>query len=406
MSESAANAEVNGRRGRVGQLLGLALGHALNDGYVNFIAPLWPQIRERFALSMTDIGAITFWWGLTTNFGQPIFGYLTDRWRPRQLVVVATLISTFFFSFIGYMQTLPGFIAFLVLGGMGVALYHPRGGALAVAVSGSRRALGMGVFGAGGAIGYALGYLGSPYLHNLTGDMKGLAYAAPVGLIGAVVLFIINAEGRIAAQKAAFSFRKHMAPYVGRVLPLMVVMVLRSAAVVAFGNFIPLMLDAQGWDLTKGGHAGFYFISGGAIGGLIGGHISDRLGRRGITIFTLLISPPFLYYALKAAALPSLGWFYVLLFAAGFVMRGAEPTNITHTQEMLPQGASLAASLGMGGAWGFAGLVAPIVGRVSDSFGVAYALSWVVWVPVAAAVAAVFIPRGDTHRGPGASPQV
>ena len=75
---------VQSRRTRIGQLLGLAFGHALNDGYVNFIAPLWPQIKLKFALSNSDIGAITFWWGLTTNFGQPLFGYLTDRRRPHR----------------------------------------------------------------------------------------------------------------------------------------------------------------------------------------------------------------------------------------------------------------------------------------------------------------------------------
>lgn len=384
---------VQSRRTRIGQLLGLAFGHALNDGYVNFIAPLWPQIKLKFALSNSDIGAITFWWGLTTNFGQPLFGYLTDRRRPRRLVVVATLISTVFFSLIGFAESLPLFIVFLVLGGMGVSLYHPRGGALAVAVSGGRRALGMGIFGAGGAIGFALGYLCAPYLHDLTGNLMGLVYAAPVGIVGAGILYLINAEARIDQQAAGFSIRRDLLPYLGRLTPLLVVMVLRSSAVVAFANFIPLMLAAQGRTLVEGGHAGFYFVAGGAIGGMIGGHISDRLGRRGITIVTLLISPPFLYYALQAAGAPTLHAFFALLFAAGLIIRGAEPTNVTHTQEMLPRGASLAASLGMGGAWGAAGLIAPVVGRVADLHSVQYALGWVVWIPVIAAAAAWFIPR-------------
>lgn len=372
------------------------MGHALNDAYVNFIAPLWPQIKAKFILTNSDIGMITFWWGLTTNFGQPIFGYLTDRWRPRRLVVIATLISTVFFSFIGYAQSLSMFIVFLVLGGVGVALYHPRGAALANTVSGARRALGMGVFGAGGAIGFAIGYLCSPYLHDLAGSMKGLVYAAPVGIIGALVLLFVDVEARIETQATAFSFRRHVMPYIGKILPLFAVMTLRSSAVVAFANFIPLMLAAQGRELIAGGHAGFYFVAGGAIGGMLGGHISDRLGRRGITIVTLLASPPLLYYALQAAALPSLSLFFALLFAAGFVSRGAEPTNITHTQELLPQGASLAASIGMGGAWGVAGSIAPLVGKLADQHGVEYALGWVVWIPVLGAMAAIFIHRDQT----------
>lgn len=397
MPETEPQAPPLERNARLGQLAGLSLGHTLNDGYVNFVAPLWPQVRQTFGLSNSGIGTIIFWWGLTTNFGQPIFGYLTDRWRPKRLLVVATLISTLFFSFIGYAQSLPVFIAFLIFGGMGVALYHPRAGALAVAVSGRHRALGMGIFSAGGAIGFAVGYLCSPYLHSLTGDMRGLMYAVPVGLVGAVVLFFINAEGRVQPRQAVFHLREHFLPYLPQIAPLMAVMVMRSAAVTAFANFIPQMLSDQGKELIAGGHAGFYFVAGGAIGGMVGGHISDRLGRRGITIVTLLISPPFLYYALRASELPSLTLFFALLFAAGFVMRCAEPTNITHTQELLPQGASLAASLGMGGAWGFAGLIAPFVGRLADDYGVEYALGWAVWVPVLAAAVALMIPRGATH---------
>lgn len=387
------------RRTRISQLMALSMGHALNDAYVNFIAPLWPQIKERFVLNNADIGAIAFWWGLTTSLSQPVFGYVTDRRQPKRLIVAATLISTLFFSFVGYARTLPEFLACIILGGMGVAIYHPRAGALAVAVSGNKRALGMGLFGAGGAIGYAFGYLGSPYLHDLAGSMKGLAYAAPVGIVGALVLVWVNAEARISKPAVAFSLRQHLLPYLGQLAPLMAVMVLRSATVIAFGNFIPLMLSEQGRALVSGGHAGFYFIAGGAIGGIAGGHISDRFGRRGITIISLMMSPPMLYYALQAAALPSLHVFFALLFLAGFIMRGAEATNITHTQELLPEGASLGASLGMGGVWGIAGLVGPIVGRMADEYGVAYALGWIVWVPVAAGIMAFFIPKGSTHRG-------
>ncbi len=386
------------RKTRVIELAGLSFGHMLNDSYVNFVAPLWPQIRQKFALSNSDVGSIIFWWGLTTNFGQPIFGYMTDRWRPRHIIVGATLISCLFFSFIGYATTLPAFVAFLILGGMGVAIFHPRGGALAVAASGARRALGMGVFSAGGALGYAFGYLASPYLHGLTGSMKGLMYAAPVGIIGAVILLLINVEGGAPKRAAAFHLREHVLPYLPKIAPLMLVMILRSATVVAFSSFIPQMLADQGKELIAGGHAGFFFIAGGAVGGMIGGHISDRLGRRGITIVTLLMSPPFLYSALHAAALPSLTLFFSLLFLAGFITRCAEPTNITHTQEILPEGASLAASLGMGGAWGVAGLIAPVIGRMADAHGVPYALGWAVFIPIVAAIAALFIPRGNTHQ--------
>jgi MFS transporter, FSR family, fosmidomycin resistance protein len=399
LAPAAADAG-DGRRVRVVQLAGLSLGHAVNDAFVNVVAPLWPQIQQAFGLNNAAVGSITFWWGLTMNFGQPIYGYLTDRWQPRRLVVAATLLSTVFFGGLGYAHSLPLLMVCLVLGGVGAAVYHPRAGALAVAVSGGRRALGMGIFGAGGAFGYALGYLCSPYLYHLAGSMKGLAYAMPVGLAGAVMLLLVDAEARVPrAADADFSFRRDVAPRLGKLMPLFVVMVLRSATVVAFATFIPIMLAAHGRELIAGGKAGFFFVAGGAVGGLIGGHVSDRLGRRGITIVTLAAGPALLWLTLRTAAYPGLGAFFAMLFVTGLIVRAAEPVNTTHTQELLPGGASLAASLGMGCAWGVAGLIAPLVGRLGDVYGVDYALQCVIWVPGLAAAAALFIPRGQTHRG-------
>ena len=62
-----------GRSVRVGHLSVLALGHGVNDGLANAIAPIWPMVRQQFGLTMSGIGLITFWWGLTTNFSQRLF---------------------------------------------------------------------------------------------------------------------------------------------------------------------------------------------------------------------------------------------------------------------------------------------------------------------------------------------
>lgn len=389
----------NNRRRRMVQLALLSLGHAANDGYINFIAPLWPVVKAQFGLTNTAIGNITFLWGIVTNFGQPVFGYLADRYQPRRLMVVATLLSTLVFSFIGWTHSLAGFLAALGIGGIGVALYHPRAGALSVALSGGRRALGMGLFSAGGTVGFAAGYIGSPYLHDVTGSMRGLAYACPVGLITALLLWVMDPEGKKKdTDQPDLHLRRDVFPQTRNLLPLLATMSLRSSAIVAFSNFLPLLLASQGRALVAGGHAGFVFMAGGALGGIAGGHVSDRIGRRGITIVTLALAAPVMWWALQASALPSLGPFMALLFLTGFILRATEGVNIAHTQELMPRGASLASSLGMGGAWGIAGLVGPPLGKLADQYGVEYALSWVVWIPLLAALTALLIPRGDTHR--------
>jgi FSR family fosmidomycin resistance protein-like MFS transporter len=380
----------NSRPARRWRLLALSLGHGIGDGYVNFIPPLWPAIRDTFGLTNTGIGQIATVFGLVTNFSQPLFGYFSDRLRLRRLVVLAILVTAGCFSAIGYPTTLGGLITLLLLGGLGVALYHPRAGALAAEASGSRRGLGMAIFGAGGAIGYAAGALVSVGLYGRAQSLRGLIWAAPIGAVVALLLWFIDPEGSAPeSHEEPFSVLVHLFPFWRQLLPLFVVMTLRSASVTALVNFLPLLLANRGLPLMAGGRANFFFVAGGAIGGLVGGHLSDLWGRRGITVATLLASPPLLYWSLLTS-----GWaFLAVLFAAGFILRCAESTNIAHTQELIPAGSSTACSLGMGSAWGIAGLIALPVGRLSDLYGEQWALTLTLWIPAAAGLVALWIPR-------------
>ena len=220
-----------------------------------------------------------------------------------------------------------------------------------------------------------------------------------MGLAVAVILWLMDPEVHAAAEAQAepFSVGVHLLPYWAKVLPLLLVMTLRSASVVAFVNFLPLLMAGRNLPLIVGGRANFFFIAGGAIGNVVGGHLSDLWGRRGITVVTLLASPPLLYWSLTTGGWTAL----MLLFVTGFVLRAAEYVNIAHTQEVMPAGSSMACSLGMGGAWGLAGLIAMPVGMLSDTHGELFALKATLWIPVLAGLIALWIPRGSTQDGAG-----
>ncbi len=372
----------------------LSLGHTVADAYISTITPLWPVIARMFALTQAQTGWLIQLLSLVGNLGQPFLGYLMDRYRLRRLLIVAVLLSAFFLSTFGY---IPGFwpmMGWLAVGFLGVALYHPRAGAVAAAVSGRRRALGMALFGAGGSLGCALGnYLG-PVFYNINSSLTGLVYAMPVGLAMAAALLIINPESADDAQQTpAFSFRKGFLPHLPIVAPLFMVMLLRATTTIAFNSFIPFLVDARGLPLAVAGAAGLFFLGGGALGGLFGGRMSEWSGPRAITVISLFLSVPLLY-----GSLHTLGWlFLIALFASGLILRSAESVNIAQTQHMVPEGQSLATSLGMGLVWGIGGFITPLVGKLSDLHGQVYALTWVLCLPVIAAIIAFFIkaPAGS-----------
>lgn len=385
----------------LGRLLAGTFGHALSDGYANFVPPLWFTVQGVFGLSDPALGLISLVVGGTTNFSQPLFGYLVDRYRLRNMIPLALLVATVFISVAGFAPNLGLFVACTMLAGLGIALFHPRGGSLAAEASGTRRALGMSIFGAGGAVGYALASLVAPLLHEWglrvgLGPLQGFVFALPLGLAAVALIARFN-PGRPGGPAVSgadptappFSLRRDLVPYLRPLMPLLIVMVLRSATVSAYATFIQVLEGRLGHSTLFQGAALFCFVGGAAVGSITGGHLSDVVGRRFITVLTLLLSVPLLYLALHA---PPLG-VLVLLFAAGATLRGAESVNIAQTQDLLPNGMSMASAISMGFTWGVAGFIAPLVGLLSKWSGsLALALAATCALPIIAALVALSLP--------------
>lgn len=376
--------------------------------------PLWFTVQTLFKLADRDIGLISLLLSTSTNFGQPVFGYLVDRFRLKNTIPLALLVATLFVSVAGFAPSLWLFVACMMVSGVGIAFFHPRGGSLAAEVSGGRRAFGMGIFGAGGAIGYAVASLGSPLLHDAglklgMGPLQGFVLALPLGLTAVWLLWKFNpgkglecavvqpiepaakeAERAVEAE-TRFSLRRDLLPHWRPLLPLFLVMVLRSATVTSFTTFIQVLQGKLGHSTLFQGAVLFVFVGGGAVGGIVGSRLSEQYGRRFITIITLLVSLPLLYYSLSSPPLLT----FLLLFLAGATLRGAESVNIAQTQDLLPKGMSLASAIAMGMTWGFAGLFPPAVGMLSDATGsLKLALACTIALPVIAAGIAVVLPRG------------
>ena len=381
-------------------------GHALSDGFVNLVPPLWYEVRRLFALSNARLGSVQMAFSLVTNFGQLLFGYLIDRKHWHNVVGLGIFISAVFTCTVGFMPNLWSFVAILVASGVGTALFHPQGAALAAQASGTRRAFGMSIFGMGGAVGYAAGAVLGPWLHQLglemgMGPMQGFIFVLPFGLLLAFVLHSYSRGHSPQAPRTRFQLRQHVLPYWRSLTPVLIVMVLRSMTVVAYASFFQVIMGDRGFSEMQQGWTLFWFVFGGAIGGMLGAHLSDSWGRRFMTVGSLLVSPPLLYYSLQAPYSLALA----LLFFSGFTLRAAESVNIAQTQDIVPHGMSMASSIGMGLAWGLAGIIAPIVGLVSDHTGsLTYALSLTVILPVVAAAVALVLPTRPVGEAlPGAS---
>jgi FSR family fosmidomycin resistance protein-like MFS transporter len=373
---------------KIAPLAALVLGHAVSDACINFVPPMWPVFQERYGLSTAGVGLLTAFVSLTTNFGQPLFGYLADRFKVQHMVAIGPALAGLFVGLMGLAPNVAVLGVFYVVAGAGTALFHPQGATFAGAVSGQRRGAGMAVFSAGGALGYASGALISVALFEWLG-LHGMLGALVLGAGTGLLLSMVNPGRRLIDRAAApLRLRRDVLPYLSKVGLLFTVVTLRSAVVIVFISFLSLLVKEWGHSVAVGGFAIFLMVFVGGIGNFLGGVLSDYLGRRNLTVITLILSAP-LFYAFMRLGVPA---GYPALALGNFLCQASVSVNIVQGQELLPAGPGVASSLTMGAAWGVAGLVAPVVGWAAEIWGLASVMMLVAWVPILPGLLALWVP--------------
>ena len=125
----------------------------------------------------------------------------------------------------------------------------------------------------------------------------------------------------------------------------------------------------------------------GAVGTLLGGQLSDRIGRLRVLAITLALMTPALLVFLNsqgivaATALSLTGFFLVSSFAVTVVM----------AQDLWPENVGLASGMMVGFAFGVGGLVVPLIGLIAERWGLLTALQVIVAFPVSAVVLTILL---------------
>jgi FSR family fosmidomycin resistance protein-like MFS transporter len=84
------------------------------------------------------VGGLTAMASMSSSFLQPLFGVLADRMRRPWFVVLGPMIAAVFMASIGLAPSYEVLVALLVLGGVGVAMFHPQTASLAGSTSAKR----------------------------------------------------------------------------------------------------------------------------------------------------------------------------------------------------------------------------------------------------------------------------
>ncbi len=377
-------------------LFTISLCHLLNDTIQAVIPAVYPIMKEQFALSFAEVGLITFVYQLTASFIQPFVGRFADR-HPSPWSLPAgmffTIAGLFTVAFAGsYAMVLVG----VCLLGMGTSVFHPEAVHVAQLAAGPRKGLAQSIFQVGGNGGYALGPLLAAILIRPGGNLNSISWLAILAVLAAFILLkvgawysrqlIFRARHPRAVELATHGFSARRVWCI--VALLIVLMFSRNFFTASMTSYFTFFLMGKfAVSLQEAQYCLFSFLAAIAIGTVLGGALSDRLGRKRLIWGSILGAAPF------TLALPYVGLAatIVLAFCAGVIISSAFASIVVYATELMPDKIGMVAGLFFGLSFGLGGLGSAFFGWLAEKTSIEFVFQVSTLLPFIGLLA-IFLP--------------
>jgi len=372
-------------------LSALTLVHFTGDFYTAFINPLFPLFIEKLGLTLTQIGIIAGTMRLLAFIIQPTVGYWADRYQSRVFIFVGLSLPIIFIPLSGIAPNFWMLLLCVALGSIGSSMFHPSVTGMVPLYAGTKASFSMSIFNTGGTLAFGLG----PLFITWYVAIFGLA-AMPATMIAgvAVLCYLLTVIPKPSSEglnrSGFFGALKESLGNVWKIVALIwLVMFLRAVVGQSFLTFMPVLFVQKGFSVVSAGTIYAIFLVTGTLSGLLSGHMSDRVGFKPVFIFTFLFMAPALWLLLQLNG----NWIYLGAALAGGFVLAPLPLGVTMAQTLAPKGRSMVASLMMGFAYGLGGVIAPLVGRLADTFAIQSVLTFMAFIPLIAIPIIARFPR-------------
>lgn len=366
-------------------LFAISFAHLLNDLIQAIIPSVYPILKEKYNLSFSQIGLITFAFQFSASILQPFVGYYTDKHPKPFSQVYGMLFSLAGIVSLSFADRFEWIVVSVMLIGTGSAIFHPESARISNLASGGKRGLAQSIFQVGGNFGTALG----PLLVALIVVPHGQEYILWFVIAAFVALVIIS--------KIAFWYRDHLIYRTHQntlffdlhdLSKLRVKWSISILLVVIFSKFFYsaslstyytfFLMDKFHLSIRQAQFHMFIYLIAYAIGTILGGPLGDKFGRKYIIWFSVFGATPF------ALLLPyvNLFWTDVLMVVIGVIISSAFPAIIVYAQELIPKKLGMVSGLFYGFAFGMGALGSALLGILADHTSIQYVYNICSYLPI------------------------
>lgn len=385
----------------------LVFAHMFNDMNQSVVPALLPFLIAQRHLSYAAAGGIVLTLTIASSVVQPVFGYVTDKRSIPWLVPGGMLLGMLGTVMLGLAPTYELLLLASLVSGIGVAAFHPEAARYANWVSGSQRSTGMGFFGLGGNLGFALGpILVTPAI--LLFGLHGTALVVIPGAIYALYLGLV-AMRRFASFKPRekkFKSRSERGDRWGAFGVLTLTLILRSTVFFGIITFTPLFFIAVlGATKAQANAALAMTLVAAALGTVTGGRLGDSFDRRYVTMVSIACAAIFATaIGLAAAAHVPIAVICVLFVLLAFTLQWSTSVTVVLGQEYLPTRIGTASGVTIGLAISIGGFGAPLLGHLADLHGLIAVMYAIGAIALSSFIAALFLPPVHRKRPVVAAP--
>ena len=366
-------------------VLPISVGHLINDLYTSCIAPLLPVIIEKLSLSLTAVGSLIAIMQLPSMLN-PFIGYLADKASLRYFVILTPAITATLISSMGFASNYFSLAIIFFTTGISIACFHAPAPAMISRVSGRQIGLGMSLFMAGGELARTIGPLLAVWAVS-TWTLEGIYRLVVLGWAASIVLYLRLRD--IPARMGKPGSLKGLYPVLRTLfLPLFFVILLQNFLRECLSTFLPTYMYLGGGSLWESGQALFFYELAGVAGALVGGTLSDKLGRRLILILVAILAPIFMFIFLQIEG----RMIVPVLLALGFTSLSTLPVIMAMVQDYVPSHRAMGNGLYMFMTFALRPIALLGIGYLGDQIGLEQVFYWSAWISLLSIPAILALP--------------